>query len=467
MSSAGSTQIDSPGAGGIYAPMAVESAADWYVQQARNEGFYALAGCQVTASGTAGHLDRAAGPTRFGTGVPQNLAVVTAFATTITTLASGLSSGQALWVACEDDPSSGFQLNAGTGAQADTTHSPVKPTPTSGRVVQAWVYVPFGATAVDALTGTANGNAKILPAQQLSPVIAAGLHGDGSDGAVLLDGTTTASATAAGITRASTVYNLTRDIYCTTLTLTGGAFIIPNGYRIFVSVALVVNVNFTIVANEHDASAGTGGGAIAAAYLAGSAGGGNGAAGTTGAAGANVTAALGGAGGAGGLNTGSPATGGGTAGGTVTAPTANQGGPPHNVAQALSGVCGSTTPTLYAGGGGGSAGTASAGTGVGGGGAGGGGVLVISAASIQIAAGVNLNLSAPGGTGGNAVVGSSTNVGGGGGGGGGAVILVYGYKLLTGTLTFNVAGGNGGTGVGTGRAGAVGSAGNTYQLCVA
>lgn len=169
MSNLGSTVLDGVAtAQGIYSPMGDFTAADWYVAESRNEGWYVAQGCQVVASGTAGKVDMSAGIILVGT-VEVNVAAVTAFSTTITTLASGLSSGQALWAALEVDISGTLNVNAGSAGASSATQSPVKPTPTSARVVVAWLFVPFGATAVDLLYSNSNTKAKILPAQQLVP----------------------------------------------------------------------------------------------------------------------------------------------------------------------------------------------------------------------------------------------------------------------------------------------------------
>lgn len=264
MSNAGSLLIDGPnvagGAGSIYSAMACFGAGDWYVAQARNEGWYVCSGCQITANASTitgisttvassllnktahglvvgdsvtltgltgattgisnatlyyvvatgftvnafrvattqggaalpfggsnestvitatqvGKLDMSAGTIFAGT-TECNVSAVTAFGTTITTLAAGLSAGQAVWVACEADPTSPstpLNLNAGVAAAVSTNVNapggPVKPTPTSNRVVVAWLYIPATATAVDNLILSATGTkAKIMEARQLVTV---------------------------------------------------------------------------------------------------------------------------------------------------------------------------------------------------------------------------------------------------------------------------------------------------------
>lgn len=156
MSNSGSTLIDAVNA--AYPAMAQFYASDWYVMQSRNEGWYVLTGCVITASGTAGKFDMSAGTIFIGT-TELNVAAVTASSTTVTSLADATNPK---WVALEIDTSGVLNFNAGTAAA-----NPEKPTPTGSRVVVAWVYVPATATAVDALTSSANGKAKIIEARQL------------------------------------------------------------------------------------------------------------------------------------------------------------------------------------------------------------------------------------------------------------------------------------------------------------
>ena len=56
------------------------------------------------------------------------------------------------------------------------------------------------------------------------------IYGTGSDGSVTFDG----SSTVLGFAPSSSVYSLTRDIYCYNMTVGDGVRIQPNGYRIFV-----------------------------------------------------------------------------------------------------------------------------------------------------------------------------------------------------------------------------------------
>ncbi|HEY3998919.1 MAG TPA: hypothetical protein VGO93_08660, partial [Candidatus Xenobia bacterium] len=150
---------------------------------------------------------------------------------------------------------------------------------------------------------------------------ARGIYGNGADGALTYDGTTTIL----GVAPSSSTYTLNRDVYGTTVTVNSGVTIKTNGFRIFANVALLVSGtvqnNGGAGGNGSSGTAGAAGAATSSNTLgnggAGKAGASGSAAGT---AGGSVTAALGGAGGAGGS-----ATNAGGAAGTVTAPTAAQG----------------------------------------------------------------------------------------------------------------------------------------------
>lgn len=156
MSNSGSTLIDAVNA--AYPAMSQLYASDWYVAEAANEGYYVQSGCAITASGTAGKVDMSQGAILAGT-TELAVASVTAASTTITSLADVTNPK---WVALEVDSSGTLNFNQGTAAA-----NPEKPTPTSSRVVVAWLYVPANATAVDALTSSTNGKAKIIDARIL------------------------------------------------------------------------------------------------------------------------------------------------------------------------------------------------------------------------------------------------------------------------------------------------------------
>lgn len=332
--------------------------------------------------------------------------------------------------------------------------------------------------------------------------------GDGSDGAITADGTTTLTCLGAP---SATVYTLTRDCFFTTLTVNTSTTIKTAEYRILASTSLTNNG--TIAANG--ANGGNGGNAAGAtggtagstganiavgslpASLAGKIGvvgatgvttAAAGAAGTAGTAGTlgtspliatNLSAGLiGGAGGAsvGGANAGGA---GGAAGGAITGQVISKQlprtprsaeffylttgiamAPEGQIAGSGSGGAGAGDGTNAGGGGGGS----------GGNGASGGFIVLISPTITNSATGLITTTGGNGGTGGNGAAGVGGNAGGGGGGSGGesgsggAIALIY--TTLTETTAATAAAGTGGTGgslgagVGTGSNGAAGSTGN-------
>lgn len=340
--------------------------------------------------------------------------------------------------------------------------------------------------------------------QMTTPVAVAPLQGthefgDGSDGALAYDGSTTIL----GMAPSGSAYTLTRDIFATDLTISTGVTINTGGYKIYVNGTLTRNGTGKICNNGgaggngtvgSGTTAGTGGSAGSAAPgitvpagtvgVGGGAGGagntsGAGSSGTAGTAGTAVTNALGvvgatypASGGAGGASNAAHAGGSGAAGGAAGGVTASKS---RVVSAAIANLCAvvvSGTLTLFsvsggnggAGGGGGGGGNSSAGGGGGGGGGSGGNggwVVVFAKTILDNNLGVAL-LQAKGGTGGDggAGVAGAANSGGGGGGGagaggnGGIVVLVY--KSRNGALTHDVTGGSNGS---VGAAGAGGSGG--------
>lgn len=271
------------------------------------------------------------------------------------------------------------------------------------------------------------------------------LFGDGSDGAATLDGTVTVG----WASKASSVYTMTRDIYCTTLVINIGVVLDTAGFRVYCTTSLTVTGTLRRVGGTGGSGSGASGG------IAGVTTGGSTAGGGAGAAGANAPSSAGnnatnttdnmGAGGGGGGGSGS--AGGGT-GATVTATgmllkSAVQFETMFNVGNAVVLKGG-------AGGGGGGSGNGGAVNSGGGGGGGGGGVLWASAQTITISGGGLAH--ADGGLGGNGA--GASNDGGGGGGGGGQVCFRCRNYTNSGTVRANGgAGGTGHSGGGTGTAG--------------
>lgn len=157
-------QVNTPGASNaIYYPMAADYAEDFALDQAEREGCYVVQGCVLSPSGTAGKVDLTSGIC-FVDGAEVLVSAQTAVGTTTTSLASGLSAGQALVALFELDTSGVLQTNAGSGGQSDLTHVPPMPTPNAHRCPLDKEFVPFGATAVDAVLGSATGTkAKLIP----------------------------------------------------------------------------------------------------------------------------------------------------------------------------------------------------------------------------------------------------------------------------------------------------------------
>jgi hypothetical protein len=291
----------------------------------------------------------------------------------------------------------------------------------------------------------------------------AGVFGDGSDGNLILDATNPAT----GMTRASNVYRMDRDIYANDLTMSSTAVLWTNGFRLFVrgtltipAANIITNFGFNAVGTTHGAGASEG------SVGGGEAGGDGGAGSSNGTAGNLTTQSLGGSGGDGGDGFDSGTNTGG-AGGTATAPAAARGGYKNLVTMQTGTIMGlvasaSVTTALKGGAGGGGAGGATSGgdQSNGGGGGGGGGVVLICAAYVSH----DGSIEAKGGNGGDAVTiaGAGDSAGGGGGGGGGLILLFDGQR--TGSGTFSVDGGDGGAPDSAGEAGDPGAVGTVLEL---
>ena len=303
--------------------------------------------------------------------------------------------------------------------------------------VQGTIYSSSEITAAGNVTGLnlsgTNTGDQILP-----------VYGDGSDGAITFDGSTTYTfATLNGST-----YTLTRDIFATTITVDILITVITGGYRVFAQNSLTVNGELH---NNGSAGSGTtaGAGGLGGFFKAG----GNGAtgllaasAGAVGTAQATPTANtwVGGLGGKGAMGRASNTTftGGMITSANVTVPADADGGNkvPSNFVNYLTRyVVGATnwqmTPSI---GGGSGAKSATGTTATSGAGGGGGGICFV-ASPVITGGGV---ISANGGAGGNAA-GTGGNFGGGGGGGGGVMCMI----AKTSTITPSAVGGGGGTSV--------------------
>ena len=246
--------------------------------------------------------------------------------------------------------------------------------------------------------------------------------GDGSDGDVTVNGSTT----------------LTRTMFYDTLTVEAGGSIDVAGFEIYARTLVLVENTAVIHSDGADAVAGTGGVTVANGEIDGRQAGGNGGDNAVGSAGVNGS--QGGAGGAGGAATAA----GGAAGAAGVASTSQvRFRAPGNAAIETGG------------GGGGGGGDATPGEGGGGGAS--GGEISVHAPAIRVDTGGQISAD-----GGDGAAGVTANGGGGGGGGGGKVRL--NYRQLTNNGTIRAAAGAAGAGAGTGAAGSAGSAGIVEQV---
>ena len=324
--------------------------------------------------------------------------------------------------------------------------SPVFPTGANQATVVSFLTPDFGTTVYGQATVEMSGGF--------------GAYGDGSDGAIVLDGST---PTPSFLGSGSNYYWALRDIYASSVTIASGYFLQLGGggtapYRLYCTGSVTINGG-SIVTWPVESSGAKGGVQLTAGSLVPGGNGPNGSgAAAAGAAGVGVIGAPGSgstlAGGAGGANSSGKAGG---AGGAAAAPTGMGGGIlPRALPQAgTMSITDGTGATHYFGGG--ASGGAGAGDGSNAGGAGGaGGYPLFVAAATIVNAGT---IEASGGGGGNAAGG---NAGGGGGGQGGPIMLITSSYLGSGKISSP--GGPGGAGAGSGAAGSAGGPGWIVQL---
>lgn len=278
-----------------------------------------------------------------------------------------------------------------------------------------------------------------------------GLFGDGSDGSVTFDG----SSTVLGLAPSAGVYTLTKDIFCDEIVVGSSATIKVNGYRIFASTSLTNNGVIHADGGSGGSASGLFVGTPASVGASGTIGGGY-----SGGSGKNAATGESGAEGGSGISIGGGNGGAGGAAGTGGSPTgAGAGGSPTNHKIRFLSPYFVIGTSLALGGGGGGGGGCTDGAAAGHGGSG-GALIFISAPSLVN----NGTIRSKGGAGGNGASATTGNNGGGGGGGGGAggVITLW-YNSFTGiNVSVDVsggAGGSGGNGFGTGTAGSAGTAG--------
>lgn len=308
-------------------------------------------------------------------------------------------------------------------------------------------------------------------------------YGDGSDGAITFDGST---AYAALSSLGGGVYTLTRNVYGTTILLSGTAIVDCANAEVYATISISRTGTAKFRNNGNAASSGTGAVAKAGITLPGQVAGGNGGGGSNnnsqggaGNGGTAVTFGLVGIGAGGGA--GGPGSGGGpgAGGGGGAAPATKR--LPRTLELAtwffdyITGSLQLIQTSSGSGGGGGGWGSGTSGStgGSGGGGGGPAGIVKVSAPTITDA-GTGTMFEAIGGAGGNgtAASGSSAASGGGGGGGGNGGIILRIYHTRTGTATTAVTGGAAGTGGAgaaggnAGVAGTAGTAGTVYDIVV-
>jgi hypothetical protein len=297
----------------------------------------------------------------------------------------------------------------------------------------------LGNTNID--PSTDNGTHWMLLASGGASVVSYnGFFGDGSDGTVTLDGTTTYTAFA---TKSGNTYTLSRDVMLSSLTINSAITLNQSGYMIYVDGTFTNNGTITAAGgNASGATGGSSGGIASNTFVKGGTGG-------------TGTTTVGGAGGSGGYggNTGSAggtsANAGGAGGGiSATASTYRL----KNPQAVLTGITASAGASRYIGGGGGGGAGGGDGSNSGGGGGGAGGVAAILAKTIIN----NGTITANGGNGAN---GTGGNAGGGAGGGGG-LSVVFTLSSITGTGTITATAGTAGSGVGTGGSPSASNAGN-------
>lgn len=393
-----------------------------------------------------------------GAGANMSVDVASGTISLLGVQASVSSGNVAIGAADATNPRLDLVVSDGSGTKSviagTAAASPKEPTlDTTTYILLAQVYVPAAASSI--VTADITDRRVIVPGTGMG----LGIYGDGSDGTVTFDGTTTIL----GIAPSSSQYILTRDIFLAGGTINSGVKIKTAGFRIFCQGTLVNNgtIHWNGNAATSTSSAGTANVSTNGPLTQG----GTVTFGTAGGAGATGTGSNGGTGGASGYGGkgGDGGAGSGTSGGTgggLTTPAVGDSTPRHLLALFFG------VPSMFAyasvhnmlggtGGGGGGGDT----TNRGGSGGSAGGTVVL---AVRNFAGTG-NIQAVGGA---AFAPTTGNCGGAGGGGGGVVFVVSG-SVSAGAIpgqTVSVAGGAHANGVGTGVNGVDGSAGIAVLL---
>jgi hypothetical protein len=326
-----------------------------------------------------------------------------------------------------------------------------------------------------------------------------GVFGDGSDGAIVFDGTTTITVNGTSfVPDANQRYVITRDLMATNITINSGVVVVPAAIdnekqcntggtviarKIYATGTLTVTGKIrstgcgaqSAAITGHGTLNGLGGASSLNASAVSSAGSNGSGTGTPAASGAltnhvwiTTTATSGGAIGVGGSPGAAPFMGGGGGGssfaggptGTITTIPVAVGSVRDFRALTSGAAFNSTTVTGICMGGIGGGGGAYGGiiNATGGNGGGGGGFVAILAFTITGSG----SIEAPGADGSVGGTNGANGGGGGGGGGGGAIVIAYANGTVP---TTTVAGGNGGLGGGTlGKSGGAGAAGKVFLL---
>ncbi len=334
------------------------------------------------------------------------------------------------------------------------------------------------ATADNQVLSRSGGTVAFNEAGLTSPTF--GIFCDGSDGALVFDGSTTIL----GFAPSSNVYTVTREVCATNMTINNGVTVVmantdtvvtntagTQAFRLFATGTCTINgkIRNNGAPGQTAPNAGAGGaGQLGTSTQNGHAGGTGGGAGAgsngtssatnlthttvaavSGGAGTGPNGGTGGGGGAGGHGS----AGNGGNGGALTAFAAANGTPRDFFALTRGVYLGTATQSNYSGAGGGGGGGATSQSG--GGGGGGGGLVDLFCRNIAGSG----SIEAKGGDGGAAQ--AAGNGGGGGGGGGGTIVVVHAQGTI---VTTNVSGGAAGAHVGTGSDGGAGGAGAVFDL---
>ena len=324
------------------------------------------------------------------------------------------------------------QVLAGNGTHVTLRALAAADLPAATTSAQGAVQLDTATPAATSTAGSSGSGTLVMRSNHVHAQVFAGVFGDGSDGAVTCDGSTDLTSKGFGAP-SSSIYTMTRDVFCTSLTINNTVTVNPAGWRIFCMGTLTNNGTISALGNAGLAN-GNNGAALTQNTLQRGQPGGGGATGA-GSAGTNTNGAGLNTAGTGGTGTSGAGGAGGTAGASGNSWFRNPGAALAGITWVISAVGGIS-------GGPGGGGGGCDGTNKGGGGGSGGGAVVIFAWAVNNGSGT---ITAAGGAGGTPTAGNT----GGGGGGSGGLILAYTLSAWTAGTT-SVAGGGAGSPHGTG-----------------